>query len=152
MESENYWDHLSQEALTEVSRFDQAQLESEWMHLGAEVRNLIITPANSLKNQFQAWERLIGFLEGLRLPDDQYLFSEYENDLDHRDVLQLALADMPEGPRQELSFLLNSLDARFQAYTTQDVTGELDAWLRRRRRDADPAHWWWHRRPKIAPW
>ncbi|MFE7095884.1 hypothetical protein [Streptomyces erythrochromogenes] len=88
----------------------------------------------------------------MRFPDDQYLFSEYENDLDHRDILELALSSMPERPRQELSSLLNSLDARFQACTIQDVTGELDLWLRRRRRDADSARWWWHRKPKTAPW
>ncbi|MFI1286440.1 hypothetical protein ACH4U5_37750 [Streptomyces sp. NPDC020858] len=151
-ESENYWGLLSKETSEEVSRFDQAQLETERLHLGVEIRSRIANPANSLKNQFLAWERLIGFLEGMRPLDDQYLFSEYENDLDHRDALQLALTNMPERPRRELSSLLDSLDARFQAGTIQDVTGELDPWLRRRRRDADSAHWWWHRKPKAAPW
>ncbi|MEV6683678.1 hypothetical protein AB0N09_43645 [Streptomyces erythrochromogenes] len=152
MESENYWGHLSQETREEVSRFDQAQLETERMRLGEKIRHLVVTPANSLKNRFQSWERLIGFLEGMRFPDDHYLFSEYENDLNHRDILELALSSMPERPRQELSSLLDSLDARFEACTIQDVTGELDPWLRRRRRDADSARWWWHRKPKTAPW
>ncbi|MFB8396962.1 hypothetical protein [Streptomyces yangpuensis] len=59
---------------------------------------------------------------------------------------------MPEGSQRELSSLLDSLDARFEACTIQDATGELDPWLRRRRRNADPAQWWWHRKPKTAPW
>ncbi|MGW7434570.1 hypothetical protein [Streptomyces sp. NPDC054849] len=151
-ESENYWSRLSQETREGVARFDQAQLEAERLRLGAEIRSRIVTPAHSLRNQFQAWERLIGFLEGMRPPVDQYLFSEYEYDLEHRGVLELALAGMPDGPRRELSTVLDSLDARFEACTIQDVTGELDPWLRRRRKDADSAHWWWHRKPKTTPW
>ncbi|MFI8277590.1 hypothetical protein ACIGBH_22300 [Streptomyces sp. NPDC085929] len=151
-ESENYWGRLSRETCEEVSRFDQAQLETERLGLGEEIRSRIVTPTHSLKNRFQSWELLIGFLEGMRPPGDQYFFSEYNNDLDIRDGLQLALAGMPEGPRRELSSLLDSLDARFEACTIQDVTGALDPWLRRRRRDADSAQWWWHREPKTAPW
>lgn len=59
---------------------------------------------------------------------------------------------MPEGSRRERSSLLDSLDARFRGVHDQDVTGELDPWLRRRRRNADPGQWWWHRKPKTAPW
>ncbi|MGW6843839.1 hypothetical protein [Streptomyces sp. NPDC054958] len=151
-ESESYWGRLSNETCEEVSRFDQAQLETERLVLEEEIRSRIITPSHSLKNRFRAWERLIAFLEGMQPPGDQYLFSEYKNDLDIRDGLQVALAGMPEGSRRELSALLDSLDARFEACTIQDVTGELDPWLRRRRRDADPTHWWWHRKPKTAPW
>ncbi|MBW5480873.1 hypothetical protein [Streptomyces bambusae] len=151
-ESEDRWRRLSAETLREVSKADRAQLEAERLRAGPAIRSRIVTPAHSLKNRFLSWERLIGFLEGKRPPNDQYLFSEFENDLDHRDALEGALSRMPEGPRRELSSLLGSLDARFDACTAEDVTGELDPWLRRRRRDADPAHWWWHRKPNAAPW
>ncbi|MFF1496626.1 hypothetical protein [Streptomyces sp. NPDC058304] len=151
-QTDGLWARLSTAAREAVAAIDAERLETERARVSAARRGSITEPVYTVRKRFAAWESLIRILESGPDPDGFYPFSAYENDLDNRDSLEDVLARLPVAVRAELAEVLALLDARFTAATNQDVTGQLDPWLRNARGRAPAEHGWWWRVPKAAPW
>ncbi|MFF1560520.1 hypothetical protein [Streptomyces sp. NPDC058279] len=151
-ETDHRWARLSAGVLAEIAAIDARRLEVERAGLSPDRRAALAEPVYSVRTRFVRWEYLIGLLEAGPAPIDYYAFSEYENDLDTRSNLEAVLLGSSESLRSELGPLRKSLDDRFMDATRDDVTGDLDPWLRAWRDSAPAGHGWWRRVPKAVPW
>ncbi|MBU6530880.1 hypothetical protein [Streptomyces mayonensis] len=153
-ESRAVWEKLPGPVLEAVARCDADRLEVELSGVAPHVREAKTAPLYSVAYRFASWERLVRRLEPDWPAEDLYMEVEYNNDLDSRDSLSDVMSVLVEEEGgQELSQLLECLDARFRAATVPDPDLSLRPWIRpTKERPEEELGEWWKRKPVRVPW
>ncbi|WP_437058230.1 hypothetical protein [Streptomyces sp. enrichment culture] len=147
------WDELSPSVLEAIARCDAERLELERSRVAPHIREKMTVPVYSVASRFASWERLVRRLE-TDWPAENLYMVEYNNDLDSRDSLSDVMSVLiEEEGGQELSQLLECLDARFHAATVPDPDLSLRPWIRpTKNRPEEELGEWWKRKPVRVPW
>jgi hypothetical protein len=150
-ETEDAWSRLPASVLEAVRRLDDETLAGQRSSVSPEVAAKIDEPTYSLRNRFRYWEELVRALESGWQPGGTYFIDEYVNNLDSRDGIDRALAELPPEVGAALGQLLDGLDERFARGTVPDDGAELRPWVARLR-DGARMNERWYRKPQSIPW
>jgi hypothetical protein len=99
-----------------------------------------------------AWESLTARMASGWPPDGWYPAAFFAEDLETRDRLGHALADLDPETSKQLGQALDRVDETYRATTTQDNGAALAQALALPRVELALRGWWWQRAPQPLPW
>jgi hypothetical protein len=104
------------------------------------------------RTRLGAWESLTVRMASGWPPDGWYPAEFYQEDLEIRDELTVAVERLPTAAKERFTVALTQLDENFSASTREDKDGRLAVILGMEKIDLALRSWWWRRLPKPEPW
>lgn len=104
------------------------------------------------RTRLGAWENLTVRMASGWPPDGWYPAEFYQEDLEIRDELAIAVEQLPPAAKEQFTIALTRLDENFSASTSKDDDAQLAAVIGVPKIDLALRSWWWRRLPEPAPW